>query len=89
MLWKRVSYVLGSPLSRKILECLDVSDRPLAPLQISKKTNIARSNISTKIGPLAKENLVKCINPEARKWRFYEITQEGRDVLNEIRKMEK
>lgn len=87
MLWNNVSYILGSPLSRKIIECLNSSDKPLAPLQISKKTDIARSNISTKLGILSKRNLVRCINPEARKWRFYEITKEGRDVIEEINKI--
>jgi len=87
MLWKRVSLILGSPLSRKILETLDSSDKPLAPLQISKKADIARSNVSTKLGALMKENLVVCINPDARKWRFYEITKEGKAALNEIKKM--
>lgn len=87
--WRRVSYVLGSPMSRKILEVLDSTDKPLAPVQISKKADIAQSNISTRISVLAKENLVRCINPLARKWRFYEITREGKAVLDEVKKTER
>lgn len=89
MLWRRVSYLLRNPMSQKILEALNSSDKPLAPVQIAKKAHIAQGNISTRISVLAKENLVRCINPEARKWRFYEITKEGRDVLNEVKKMER
>jgi DNA-binding MarR family transcriptional regulator len=81
MLYDDVSFVLGSKLCRKILECLNSSNKPLAPLQISKITNIARSNVSTKLGILSKRNLVKCINPESRKWRFYTITKKGRNIL--------
>lgn len=84
MLWKDVSFILGSPLCKKILETLLASDKPLAPIQISRKTNIAQSNISTKMKPLVKRGLVKCINPEARKWRFYTATSKGRSVFKEI-----
>jgi len=86
MLWKNVSYILGSPLSKKILKLLDTKS-PLAPLQISKETNIARSNVSTKLVGLRKRKLVDCINPEARKWRFYRITEEGKRVLKEVTKI--
>ncbi|MFH1472474.1 MAG: helix-turn-helix domain-containing protein [Nanoarchaeota archaeon] len=86
--WRHISFILGSPISRKILEALNASERPLAPVQLSKKADIAQSNISTRIGVLAKEGLVRCINPDARKWRFYEITREGRDVLDEVKKTE-
>ena len=88
MVWKQVSYVLGSPTSRKILECLDKKS-PLAPLQISKECDIARSNVSTKLHGLKKNNLVEVVNPEARKWRFYKITAEGRKVLKEVGKVKK
>lgn len=87
MLWNDVSFVLGSKLNRKILECLNNSDKPLAPLQIAKITNIARSNISTKIKPLSERGLVKCINPDTRKWRFYIITDKGKEVLKNIKDM--
>ena len=75
-------------MSKKILECLNRKS-PLAPLQISKETNIARSNVSTKLGELRKRKLVECINPDARKWRFYKITKEGKHVLMEVEKIKK
>lgn len=87
MSWEEVSFVLGSPLCKRILECLNNSKEPLAPLQISKITNIARSNVSTKLGQLAKRGLVESVNPEARKWRFYIITKKGRDVFKDVKRM--
>jgi len=86
MVWQNVSYVLGSPTSKKILECLNKRS-PLAPLQIAKECNIARSNVSTKLGELRKRKLVEAVNPEARKWRFYKITKDGKQVLKEIEKI--
>ena len=85
-MWKNVSYILGSPMSKKILECLNRKS-PFAPLQIAKECNIARSNVSTKLGELNKRKLIECINPEARKWRFYKITKQGKIVLKEVEKI--
>lgn len=86
MRWDDVSYVLGSPLSKRIMECLGKKS-PLTPLQISKETGIARSNISTKLSDLRSRKLVECINPESRKWRFYKITDKGKEVLSETEKV--
>jgi len=87
MLYNDVSFVLRSKLARRILKLLNSSKEPLAPKQISQKTDIARSNVSTKLGSLRERNLVKCINPKARKWRFYEITGKGKRVLKKIDEM--
>ena len=87
MTWENVSFVLGSKLSKKILECLDSSEKPLAPSQIASLTNIARSNVSTKLLQLRKRGLAVPVNPDMRKWRFYRITDEGKGVLREIREM--
>ena len=89
MLYDDVSFILGSKLCRKILEELNSSKEPLVPLKLSEITNIARSNVSTKLGQLTKRNLVKCINPNARKWRFYAITTKGKKVLEKVKQLEK
>jgi len=89
MLYDDVSFVLGSPLCRKILECLNSSKEPLAPVQISKIAKIQRTNVSKKLMPLVDRNLVKCINPETRKWRFYVITSKGKEVLRRVDRMKK
>jgi len=81
MLYDDVSFILRSRLAKKILKASESSKEPLAPKQISQKTNMARSNVSTKLGYLLKRDLVKCVNPEAKKWRFYEITNKGMKVL--------
>ena len=88
MEWDDVSFIMGSPVSKKILQCLDKKS-PLAPLQISKECDIARSNVSTKLNGLRNHKLVEVINPDARKWRFYKITIDGRKVLKEVEKIKK
>lgn len=89
MIYNDVSFILGSPICRKILETLDSSKEPLAPVQISKITKIQRTNVSKKLIPLVERKLIKCINPESRKWRFYVITNKGKEVLKQIEKIKK
>jgi len=89
MLWKEVSFLLRSSLSRKILDCLNSSQHPLTVLEIAKKTDIARSNVSTKLCELRKRKLVVCINPKDKKFRFYKLTRKGRVVLKQLNKYEK
>ena len=81
MFWKDVSYILGSKLSKKILETLTEEK---TPKQISKDTDIARSNVSTKLAGLLKRGLVKCLNPSDKKWRFYIISDRGKKVLKKV-----
>jgi len=78
-----ISFILRSPLARKILVCLGNNDKPLNPKQISKLTNIAGSNVSTKLKGLRERKLDECVNPNDRKWRFYQLTVYGKKVLAE------
>ena len=89
MRWEDVAYVKDSPLSKKILECLAASNRPLTPIEMAKKTNIASSNISTKLRGLRERKLAICINPETKKSRFYMITKRGKEALKQHEKLYK
>lgn len=87
MPWEDLSYVLGSSLSLKILECLSHGEK--APSTIAKETDIARSNVSTKIPELVKRGLIKCLNPLNRRWRFYAITDKGKRIFGKAQKIKK
>ena len=80
-------FLLRSSISRKILECLGKHNKPMSPKQIAKEINVARDNVSTRILPLAEKEFVRCINPDARLWRFYIITSKGKRLLKEVNKL--
>ncbi len=84
MYWEEVGFLKANRLSRKIIEFLSSSKAPLTPLEISKATDIARSNISTQLIELRKRGLVECLNPKARKGRLYNITAKGKKVVSEL-----
>jgi len=85
--WKLVSYIMRSSISRKILEILTSSKKPLPPKIIAKEGNLSPSNISTRLIVLRNDGLVECVNPEDKKWRFYKITEKGLDLLKEAKRM--
>ena len=80
-------YLVRSSIARKILGCLEKNDKPMSPKQIAKEIDVARDNVSTRILNLSKRGLVKCINPEARLWRFYAITNNGKKALKDALKL--
>ena len=85
MTWKDISYLLGSPLSRKVLKTLEKDT--LAPVQMAEKAKLDKGNVSKKLSELTKRGLVECMNPDSRKWRFYKITDKGRKTLKEVERV--
>lgn len=81
--WEDVSYLVGSPRSRKILVCLS-KNAELMPKQIAEQTGIERSNVSTKLLQLVERKLVECVNPKSKKFRFYRITRKGKETLKQV-----
>ena len=60
-------------------------DKPLTPTQLSEKIKTHRSTTSRTLLELEEKGLVKCITPDETMGRFYEITNQGKKVLKEIR----
>jgi len=54
------------------------------PKQLSEETNFKFSNVSDVLQAMRKKNLVRCINPQERMGRLYELTNKGKAVLKEL-----
>jgi DNA-binding MarR family transcriptional regulator len=59
-----------------------LKNNKLISKQIEEKTGMYKSHVSRTLKELISKDLVKCINPEDRNFRFYEITQKGKKVLD-------
>jgi len=81
-------FLLRSSIARKTMACLVKNKKAMTPKHIAKEIDVARDNVSTRILWLTERGLVKCINPEARKWRFYAITDKGKLILKEVEKLQ-
>ena len=56
----------------------------LCPTQIVEKTKYPQSHVSKTLKELAAQNLVVCMNPDARKGRLYGLTKDGRKICDHI-----
>jgi len=82
-----VAKILRSKLKYQIL--LEISKEKVTQAQLSKRLNLYRSHINQIITDLLKNNLIICLNPKDRDYKFYEITKLGKNVLSSADKIKK
>jgi DNA-binding MarR family transcriptional regulator len=75
-----LAFVLRAKNRVKILETL--KGKQFISKQIEEETGMYKSHVGRTLKELLSKDLVKCINPEDRNFRFYEITQKGKKVLD-------
>jgi len=78
-----VSFVTRGKIRRKVLEDLLT---PKTPTILAKDISTHRSTVSRTILALEKKRLVKCLTPEEKMGRYYELSEVGKKVLNELNK---
>jgi DNA-binding MarR family transcriptional regulator len=79
-----ISFVTRGKIRVTILSNLD---KPLTPTQLSEKIKTHRSTTSRTLLELEEKGLVKCITPNENMGRFYEITKQGKKIIDEIYKV--
>ena len=84
-MYKLVSFVSRGKIRRKALSNLD---NPLTPTQLSEKIKTHRSTTSRTLLELEEKGLVKCITPNEKMGRFYEITKQGKRIIEKINKIQ-
>ncbi|MFH0906266.1 MAG: hypothetical protein V1824_02930 [archaeon] len=82
-----VAKILRSKLKHQIL--LEINKEKITQAQLSKRFNLYRSHINEIITDLLKSNLIICLNPKDRDYKFYEVTKIGKAVLKEADKIKK
>ncbi len=76
---ENLGYVKASKYRITIL--LSLKGGILCPKEISDNTKYPQSHVSGTLSELAKYNLVECINPKYRKGRLYQLTPQGKLLL--------
>ena len=51
------------------------------PSVIARNTDIYTNHISKVLNQLKEHGLVVCINPEAKRGRFYRLTEKGEEIV--------
>lgn len=72
--------------SKKRVNLLKALSEPKTPTQLAKTLNAHRSAISRDLLKLEKRELVKCLTPEEKVFRLYQISEKGKKILKEVEK---
>ena len=76
-----ISYVSRGKVRRAVISDLI---KPHTPTELCRIINTHRSTTSRAILALEKKGLVKCITPNEKMGRYYEITSLGKKILQQI-----
>jgi len=77
-----LSFVLRGERRKAILRCLD---KPKIPKEIASACNVSIHNVSKSLKELADKGLIKCKNPKDKFYRFYELTNKGKNIIKELK----
>lgn len=83
--WNVVSFVMSSKPRFKVLIVL--FQGKTTPSKLVDALALPASHVSKALSELSKKGLARCLTPERRKTKFYEITEEGTKCIAEINKM--
>ena len=78
-----ISYVNISKYRTKAIKSLEES--PKIPSVIARDSGIRTNHISKVLRELKEHDLVECINPEVRKGRLYRLTDNGKEIVNNLK----
>ena len=79
----KVKYVSNSSYWVKVLKA--IGEDAKMPKEIAKDSGILQNHISNVLRQLKENDIVECINPEVRKGRLYRLSDEGLDVLENLK----
>lgn len=82
MLYK-LAFVKASTYRCKII--LSLAECNKTPKQLSMQLDIHQNNVSATLRQLKEKELVEVINNEARKGRYYVLTDLGREIAKELK----
>ncbi len=78
-----VSFVLRGQNRMKVLKALEKGR--LNTVEIRKATGIHKSHLNRTLKELESKKLIKNLTPKETYFRFYELTNSGRKIIEEIK----
>ena len=82
--WDLISFITGSKVRFRILTQLNKSKD--TPTEISRKLDLHISAVSRALSELLENNLIDCLTDERKKFKIYEISKRGKEILDKIHK---
>lgn len=82
--WDIISFIVRSKHRANILKLLE---SPKTPTKIKDEIKLHFNSVSRAIIELEKKGLIKCLNPNQKLSRFYQITNKGKEILAKLNKL--
>ncbi len=80
--WNLISLITSSKIRFKVLTRLNKSK--FTPSDLSKNLEIHISAISRALSELTEKELINCLTDKRTKFKYYEISEKGKEVLKNI-----
>lgn len=80
--WDVYGKVIASNYRQQVLH--SIYEHPKTPTQISEEIEKHQSHVSKTLSELEKFDLVKCLNPNAKKGRLYKLTEQGETIHSRL-----
>jgi len=80
--WELLAFVKMSEQRQNVLKALT---EPKIPSELAKSLKMDLSHVSRALLQLEEKKLVKCLNPDTRKGRFYQRTEKATQILAQLK----
>lgn len=80
--WDVYGKIVASKYRQGVLRSLH--EHPKTPTQIADEIKKHQSHVSKTLQELVEFDLVICLNPDAKKGRLYELTEQGESVHSQL-----
>ncbi|MFP4112418.1 MAG: transcriptional regulator [Candidatus Woesearchaeota archaeon] len=75
------SWVVRGKQRRDLIRYIDESS---TPSEIAKKSRYSLNHTSRVLNEFSKKGIARCINPEEKTGRLYELTSQGKELRDKI-----
>lgn len=82
-----ISFIARSKRRLEVLKIL--KDGKKSQVEITKSTKMYKAHTSRTLKELSEKELIQCINPKDRMFKFYKIRKKGKDVLDDVKRINK
>jgi predicted transcriptional regulator len=82
--WEKLGFIKASEYRLKVMNKLKKGSE--TPSNIAQSVDLRQNHVSATLTELADKELVKVMNPDAQKGRLYSLTDEGKELAEELGK---
>jgi DNA-binding MarR family transcriptional regulator len=79
--WIKYAWLKRGKRRQVTLEAFRKSTAPLSVNDVHERTKVALSQASATVSELEQKNLIHCLNPQDKIGKLYQITPEGKELL--------